>query len=553
MTPDRLPDLPGFTLQQKLGSGGSADVYLSQQHMPERRVAVKWFHEALSDADSRARFAAEANLLAGLSSHPAIVTIHETGTSPAGHPYLVMEYCSKPDLAERLLTRPLTVPELLQTLIRLAGAVETAHRAGVIHRDIKPANVLTTDYGWPALADFGISHAVGEEDDATALMSLPWVAPEVLSGAAIDFRADVYGLGATAYTLLAGHSPFEGDAPDLEELMRRVLQSEARPIPRNDLPESLQRLLLMTLEKDPARRPQSVSEFARSLQRIEQSLHLPMTHFDIPTGLTDSDIGDAETTSLRRPEPVEQSESAGQPDIDEATRLVNRRASPELHGHDAEPDEATRLVNRGAVLEPAGASTGEPGAQTDAGGDDSTILIERTRLVNRARSGALPGDLEPHQNEETYGGEDETVLISRNTNARGPVPDSGSTGGPGDDATVLARRDSAKTPQPSETVIASSTTRIAYDPEAQGVSQATYRTRGGPVQVPERARQGVQPPAQRESAEQELHRARAAARERRRSFRRKLVVLGVVGTVVLAGLVTGLIVLVNVTSDLGTE
>lgn len=510
MTDESMPDLPGFTLQQKLGSGGSADVYLSQQHMPERRVAVKWFHEALTDADSRARFAAEANLLAGLSSHPAIVTIHETGTSPAGHPYLVMEYCSKSNLAERLRARPLTVPELLQTLIRLAGAVETAHRAGVIHRDIKPANVLTTDYGWPALADFGISHALGEEDEATALMSLPWVAPEVLSGDTIDFRADVYGLGATAYTLLAGHSPFEGDTPDLEELMRRVLHEVARPIPRNDLPESLQRLLLMTLEKDPARRPQSVSEFARSLQRIEQSLHLPMTHFDIPTGISESDIGEAETTSLRRPD-------------------------------SAELDEATRLVNRGVVLESTDASAGEPGAQTQSGEDDATALVERTRLVNRT-----PIDAKSDR-------DDETVLISRSTKTHGPATDPGSTSVPGDDETVLARRDAVKAPSASETVIASSTTRIAYDPEAQGVSQATYRTRGGPVHVPERVRQDVQPPTHHESAEQELQRARAAARQRRRSFRRKLVVLGIVGTVVLAGLVTGLIVLINVTSDLGAE
>src|SRR5690554_3603585 len=101
--------------------------------------------------------------MAQLSAHPYIVSILHADVASDDRPYLVMEYCSGPSLAERYKSGPLPVVDVLRIGVRIAGAVATAHAAGILHRDIKPANILTNEFGWPALTDFGISSAV--EDD----------------------------------------------------------------------------------------------------------------------------------------------------------------------------------------------------------------------------------------------------------------------------------------------------------------------------------------------------------------------------------------------------
>ncbi|WP_374945780.1 serine/threonine-protein kinase, partial [Agreia sp.] len=155
--PSAPPEIAGFTHEQLLGSGGFADVFLYEQRMPRRRVAIKvLLSEALTEG-ARENFDAEANLMAQLSTHPSIVTIYQADIAPDGRPYLVMEYCSRPNLAARYRREKISVAEALRIGIQVAGAVETAHRAGILHRDIKPANILTTEYNRPALTDFGIS------------------------------------------------------------------------------------------------------------------------------------------------------------------------------------------------------------------------------------------------------------------------------------------------------------------------------------------------------------------------------------------------------------
>src|SRR5699024_11025296 len=108
-----------------------------------------------------------------------------------------MEYCSRPSLGARYRTERFTIAEVLRTGIRVASAVEAAHRLGILHRDIKPANILATDFGWPALTDFGIASKLGSSTVATG-MSIPWSAPELLAEHPDgDARGDVYSLGAT--------------------------------------------------------------------------------------------------------------------------------------------------------------------------------------------------------------------------------------------------------------------------------------------------------------------------------------------------------------------
>jgi hypothetical protein len=269
-----------------LGVGGFADVFLYQQHLPSRLVAVKVLLAGLSD-EVRTRFTDEANLMAQLSHHPSIVTVHHASIASDGRPYLVMEYCSQPGLAQRYRAERMGVAEVLRIGVRLASAVETAHRAGILHRDIKPANVLTTDFGWPALTDFGIAATVasrGRGTDAVGV-SVPWAAPEMLADPPqADERSDVYCLGATLYSLLAGRSPFEvaGGANGAAELVSRIERQPLAPVTRADVPESLQRLLARAMAKHPSERHASALALGRALQQVEGELSLPVTTLDLP-------------------------------------------------------------------------------------------------------------------------------------------------------------------------------------------------------------------------------------------------------------------------------
>ena len=155
-----------------------------------------------------------------------------------------------------------TVEVVLRTVIQLACAVETAHRAGIIHRDIKPANVLVSQYGAPGLTDFGIAGRGGAavDDDDDVGVSVPWAPPEVLFGQSNgDARADVYSLAATLWQLLVGRSPFEVPGGDntAYALMPRIRANPAPSTGRADVPVSLERLLAQAMAKDPANRPRA--------------------------------------------------------------------------------------------------------------------------------------------------------------------------------------------------------------------------------------------------------------------------------------------------------
>jgi serine/threonine protein kinase len=277
------PTIPGFEYIEWVGSGGYANVYAYQELMPYRRVAVKVLQEAFDDA-TRAAFTAEANLMAQVSEHPFIVTIFAANIAADGHPYLVMEYYPGADFLQRSRAEQFSVIDVLRIGIQLAGAVETAHRAGILHRDIKPANILSSAYGMPGLTDFGIATAAGGDDHAVGL-SLPWSAPEVLRDERADRRADVYSLGATLFTLLTGRSPFEipGGPNTNLDFQTRIERTPAPPTGRADVPATLERVLTATMAKRPELRPSSAEDLGRLLQSVETELRLPMTPLQLPS------------------------------------------------------------------------------------------------------------------------------------------------------------------------------------------------------------------------------------------------------------------------------
>ncbi|MCV0334312.1 serine/threonine-protein kinase [Microbacterium sp.] len=281
--PSPPPDLPGFTYVEPLGTGGFADVFLYEQEMPRRRVAVKVLLADRISSGAAQEFADEANVMAMLSTHPAIVTIYQAGVAGDGRPYLVMEYCPRPNLQLRARKDPFSVAEALRVGVQVAGAVETAHRAGVLHRDIKPANILVTEYNRPALTDFGIASTTGATGEASG-MSIPWSPPESFAEPPQSGpRTDVWALGATLYTLLAGRSPFErpGERNSSADLIERIERAALPSLKRPDSPESLQRLLERSMAKNPDDRFPSAVAFARALQKVQIELSHSVTPIDI--------------------------------------------------------------------------------------------------------------------------------------------------------------------------------------------------------------------------------------------------------------------------------
>jgi hypothetical protein len=290
------PVIPGFEFVEHLGSGGFADVFLYEQQWPRQRVAVKIVRPDVPlNEREKQLFTAEANAMARLADHPYIVSVITAGvTLDGGRPYLVMRYCPPPDLGVRVRSNPMPVVDAVATGIKLASAIETAHRSGILHRDIKPSNVLVTTYHEPALTDFGIAgHMADIEGDSDVRISYPWSPPELLDGRSNgSVASDVYSLGATIWHLLVGRSPFSIPSGDnsTRALSARILHAAPPATQRSDVPPALDRLLQQCLAKRPAHRPQSALELARSLQQIESAAGWSRTAVAVEGDRPDSSV-----------------------------------------------------------------------------------------------------------------------------------------------------------------------------------------------------------------------------------------------------------------------
>jgi eukaryotic-like serine/threonine-protein kinase len=282
--PSQPPTLPGFSHVHVLGAGGFADVFLYEQNMPHRQVAVKVMLSEVVNDHVRSMFQAEANLMAQLSAHPSILTVYQASVSSDGRPYLVMELCSAA-LSQRYRQERIPVSEVLRIAVKIGSAVETAHRAGVLHRDIKPSNILLTAYGHPVLSDFGIASTLsGLGESAVVGMSIPWSAPEVLMDeTAGTVESEVWALAATVYSFLAGRSPFEhpGASNTSNDLISRITRAKPQPIDRTDVPKSLEAALYRAMSRRPENRQSSVLELVREFQAIESELGLPQTQVEV--------------------------------------------------------------------------------------------------------------------------------------------------------------------------------------------------------------------------------------------------------------------------------
>lgn len=281
------PSLDDFEFISYLGSGGFADVYLYEEQTPRRMVAIKVLKNPTGQEYDVDAFRAEIDLMAQLSGHPSIISVFDANIADTGQPYIVMQFCPLPSLAEQLATGSIDVADALRIGVQLAGAVHTAHMLGIVHHDLKPANVLTTEFGRAVLGDFGIASLVGASSVEVAGVSLPWAAPEVLKGERISALADVYSLAATIYTGLYGKAPFaSAGSKSRREYIERVLTGTITCEPIANVPEEamshLRSALLQALARDPEERTSSAKEFGQALQNVQVFMGHPVTELEVP-------------------------------------------------------------------------------------------------------------------------------------------------------------------------------------------------------------------------------------------------------------------------------
>jgi eukaryotic-like serine/threonine-protein kinase len=257
-----------YRLDRELARGGMATVWIAEDPLLSRRVAVKLLLPELAVDDAlRVRFRNEAIAAAKLS-HPGIVATYDTGDDD-GTAYIVMELVEGKTLRHLIDERGrLPVHEAVDISSQVADALEHAHRQGLVHRDIKPANVLVQTDGRVKVTDFGIAKAAGGDDltrTGTVVGTARYLAPEQVNGHAVDGRADVYALGLILYEMLAGRAPFGGDSDMATAVARLTNAPEPIRAARPEVPRPLEDVLARSLARDPEYRYQSAQALKDAL------------------------------------------------------------------------------------------------------------------------------------------------------------------------------------------------------------------------------------------------------------------------------------------------
>ena len=258
-----------YHILKRLGEGGMADVYLAQDELLNREVAIKVLRGNLAlEPVSLLRFQREANSASQLN-HPNIVEIYDVGEEE-GHHYIVMEYIRGRTLKQLIQQRgALEKNEALAIMDQFISAVEEAHKKNIIHRDIKPQNVLIKDDGTVKITDFGIatvSDSLQLTQADTVLGSVHYLAPELARGENASFQSDIYALGICFYELLTGEVPYRGETPvqvamkHLKDVMPSVL--EFNP----SLPMSIENIIIKSTAKNRHNRYKSAEDMRLDLK-----------------------------------------------------------------------------------------------------------------------------------------------------------------------------------------------------------------------------------------------------------------------------------------------
>src|SRR6266511_1212941 len=259
-----------YRIVRKLGTGGMANVYLAEDEVLGRRVAIKILNDRHAGDDQFVeRFRREAKNAASLS-HPNIVSIYDRGEAEGTY-YIALEHLDGRSLKEMIVGRgPAPVKAAIDYARQILAAIGFAHRNGIVHRDIKPHNVLVSPEGRLKVTDFGIARSGASQmtEVGSIIGTAQYLSPEQARGAPVDQTSDLYSVGVVLYEMLTGQVPFTGETP-LEIAMKHLSEvprppSELRP----DVPHDLDLVVLRALAKDTADRYRTADEMDADLARV---------------------------------------------------------------------------------------------------------------------------------------------------------------------------------------------------------------------------------------------------------------------------------------------
>ena len=258
-----------YEIIRSIGEGGMANVYLAQDTILDRKVAVKILRGDLAEDEKFVRRFQREAISASSLNDPNIVEVYDVGEDN-GKYFIVMEYVQGLTLKQLIKKRgSLTLPEVVDIMLQLTSAVAHAHESYIIHRDIKPQNVIILEDGRVKIMDFGIAVALnaGEFTQTNSVMgTVYYIPPEQANGGAATIKSDIYSLGILMYELVTGHVPFKGDNP-----VEVAIKHMNEPIPSiceydPEMPQSIENIILRASAKNPRNRYESAWEMHEDLE-----------------------------------------------------------------------------------------------------------------------------------------------------------------------------------------------------------------------------------------------------------------------------------------------
>src|SRR6266705_310262 len=282
--------LSHYRIVSRIGAGGMGEVYLAEDTKLDRTVAIKFLNQEFSkDADKLNRFIQEAKAASALN-HPNILTVYEIGETDGTH-FISTEFIAGSTLREHLSAKqPIPLNAILKIGVQVSEALAAAHQAGIIHRDIKPENIMIRQDGYAKVLDFGLAKlseprpavATGSagSEDATRLQintspgvvmgTVSYMSPEQARGKDTDTRTDIWSLGVVLYEMAAGKVPFSGET--VNHTIVSIIEKE--PVPLENVPGELQRIVRKSLTKDVDMRYQSARDLLIDLKTLQRELDI---------------------------------------------------------------------------------------------------------------------------------------------------------------------------------------------------------------------------------------------------------------------------------------
>ena len=337
-----------YEIVKSIGEGGMANVYLANDQILDRKVAVKVLRGDLSADDKFIRrFEREAQSVSNLS-HPNIVEVYDVGVEDGEH-YIVMEYIEGKTLKQLLKKREnLTLTEVIDIMTQLTDGISHAHESYIIHRDIKPQNIMIEDNGLIKITDFGIAMALNATQltqTNSVMGSVHYLPPEQASGKGASVKSDIYSLGILMYELLTGNVPFKGD--NAVEIALKHMKDKIPSIRKQNpsIPQAVENILLKAAAKNPRNRYESAKDMHNDFVHCLEEEHAndKKIVFEYP----ENDLDD--TTQM---EPVKKESSkkavkkpANQEDFEDTEELVNEIPSENNEDDDfEEPKKKNTLI-----------------------------------------------------------------------------------------------------------------------------------------------------------------------------------------------------------------